>query len=251
MNLYTLEKELSIIYQFDKYDDYCYNGIQVEGRCEINKIILAVNLSMDLIDYAVINKADAIIVHHGFFGKSFLKLKGNLKDRVKKLLDNNISLLGIHLPMDANIDIGHNRIIADIIKLNELKLFNYGFIGTNKLRIKINDIKKMIETYFYQEINIKIDSIQIYDYLNKIPEKIGIISGESYKYFEDAILEGVDLFICGSIAQHIPEIAKESKKAIMALGHYNSEIAGIVALSKILYDKFNIENEIFLIENNL
>lgn len=251
MKLHDLEKELSEIYQFEKFDDYCHNGIQVEGKEDVEKILLSVNISNQVIDYAIKEKADAIIVHHGFFGKSFLNIKGNLKVRIKKLLENDISLIGIHLPMDANTEIGHNKVISNIIGLDFLETFNYGFIGKNIGNLDIFEIKSKIEKKLSDNGIVKKDNIRIYDYLNKKPEKIAVISGEAYKYFEEAIYYGVDLFITGSIAQHIPEIAIENRMAILTIGHYNSEIFGIVTLSNLLKESFNLKTSTIFLPNDL
>lgn len=252
MKLYDLEKELAYIYKFSNYDDYCLNGIQVEGKNEIKKIVLSVNISSYVIDFAIRQNADAIIVHHGFFGKSFLSLRGNIKDRIKKLLENNISLIGIHLPMDAHEEFGHNKILADLISLDNLKQFYYGFFGKNNKNFTIDEITKSYENYLRKNLKGNLNSIQKYNFLRKdFVDNIVIISGESSKYFEDACLLGADLFICGSISQHLPEIAEECQKAILALGHYNSEIPGVVALSNLLNQKYNLETINIFINNNL
>jgi len=251
MNLYELEKELANFYQFQNFDDYCHNGIQVEGKENVNKVVLSVNINLDVIEFALKEKADAIIVHHGFFGKSFLNIRGNLKDRVKELLINDISLIGIHLPMDANFEIGHNKILANIIDLLYLEPFNYGLIGQNEKKLNINEIMQKIENYLFSKAGIKKGSIKLYNYLNRIPEKIAVISGESYKYFEEALEKNVDLFISGSIAQHIPQIAVEEGRAILSIGHYNSEVPGIIALSKFLKERYKLDTKLIFNENEL
>lgn len=251
MNLYELERELANYYQFQYFEDYCHNGIQVEGKEEVNKVVLSVNINIDVIEFAIKEKADAIIVHHGFFGKSFLSIRGNLRDRVKKLLENDISLIGIHLPMDANYEIGHNRIISNIIELTNLEPFNYGLIGQNEKGFGIVQIMQKIENYLSDRAGIKKGSIKIYNYLNDIPKKVAVISGESYKYFEEAIERNVDLFISGSIAQHIPQIALEEGKAILSIGHYNSEVMGIIALSHLLKERYGLNTKLIFNENDL
>ena len=53
----------------DKFSDYCPNGLQVEGRSEIRKIVAGVTACQALIDAAIAAEADLILVHHGYFWK--------------------------------------------------------------------------------------------------------------------------------------------------------------------------------------
>ncbi len=253
MNLFELENELNSIYKFDEFEDFCKNGIQVEGKKEVNRIILGVTITKDLIEHSIINNADAIIVHHGIFGKNFFELKGTLKSRIKLLLGKNISLIAIHLPMDAQPGIGHNKVIADIIGLDNLKSFNFGFSGDNVEKLSIENINIKIIDYLKKSSgnSLNLKNIKIIDYLKSIPNKITIISGDSYKYFEQAISEGTDLFICGTINEYIPPIAKENGKSIIALGHYNSETPGIIKLAQVLNEKLNLNASCCFFENEL
>ncbi|MEJ2542656.1 MAG: Nif3-like dinuclear metal center hexameric protein, partial [Calditrichaceae bacterium] len=93
----------------DEFNDYCPNGLQFEGKAEINKIITGVSASVDLFEKAVENKADAIIVHHGLIWNFDRPIyKGGYKQRVKLLMEHDISLYGFHLPLDAHEKVGNN-----------------------------------------------------------------------------------------------------------------------------------------------
>ncbi len=253
MDLWDLDRELKIIYQLDKYEDYCLNGIQVEGKKEIKKVLLSVTLSSDLIKLAIKNNFDAIIVHHGIFGKNHFSLTGYLKERIRLLINNDISLFGIHLPMDANSNIGHNVTIAKILELENLEEFNYGFIGINIKSLSLLEINRILEQYIMSNTGFGEDEIKfkIIDYCNGNPGKIAIISGESHKYFEEAIKNNVDLYICGTIAEHVPYIVRENKKSLIAMGHYYSEIPGIIELAKLLKDNYNLHVETWFDKNDL
>lgn len=253
MDLWELDKELSIIYQVDKFEDYCFNGIQVEGKKEIKKVLLSVTLSIDLIKLAIKDNFDAIIVHHGIFGKNHFSLRGYLKERIRLLINNDISLFGIHLPMDANPNIGHNATISKLLELENLEEFNYGFIGTNIKSLNLLEINRILEQYIISNTGFNVDEIKfkIIDYCDGEPAKIAIISGESYKYFEEAVKNKIDLFICGTMAEHIPYIVRENKKSLIAMGHYYSEIPGIIELAKFIKDKYNLHVETWFDKNDL
>ena len=101
-----------------RFSDYCPNGLQVEGRAQVNKIVTGVTASQALIDAAVACGADAVLVHHGYFWKGEdARITGMKKARLKTLLDNDISLLAYHLPLDAHPQLGNNAQLAKILGL--------------------------------------------------------------------------------------------------------------------------------------
>jgi len=106
MKRHELDQFLRHLYQIETFDDYCYNGLQVEGAENIHKILLGVSFHSLLLEAAIREHADAIIVHHGIFGKDFFKIHEPFKKTLHTLLNKNISLFGIHLPMDAHPEIG-------------------------------------------------------------------------------------------------------------------------------------------------
>ena len=113
VNNTILEKYLSEYLNVSKFSDYCPNGLQVEGKSDICKIISGVSANQDLIDQAIEEQADALLVHHGFFWKNeSAVITGIKKNRIKALLDNHINLFAYHLPLDAHPVIGNNIQLA-------------------------------------------------------------------------------------------------------------------------------------------
>jgi putative NIF3 family GTP cyclohydrolase 1 type 2 len=97
----------------DKFDDYCPNGLQIQGKSDIKKIISGVSANQALIDRAIDEAADALFVHHGFFWKNERPtLTGIKKNRIKALVDTDINLFAYHLPLDAHTTIGNNAQLA-------------------------------------------------------------------------------------------------------------------------------------------
>ena len=100
-----LDDELSA----EKFTDYCPNGLQVQGRDEVRKIVSGVTASEALIDAAIATSADAILVHHGYFWKGeAAPVVGMKRRRLAKLLAHDISLVAYHLPLDAHPALGNN-----------------------------------------------------------------------------------------------------------------------------------------------
>ncbi len=262
-----LESYLGKLYKYEEYEDYCENGLVVEGRSEIKNIAFGVSFNGIFIENAVSSGCDAMIVHHGIFDKGFFSLKGIKKERIKKVLDNNISLFGIHLPMDAHPEIGHNALLFDAIDAGITKPLKWGFSGENTSR---KNIKEMMNT-FYRYLDPQPDDNSPYifrqfdssgevqngrnhnfEVLNNgpdIPQKIVIASGGSTDLYEEAVRLGADTFICGEIKEHIPAISFETKTNFINLGHYYSEKPGILALKNRIEQKFDVNCKFIEVPN--
>ena len=101
------------------FSDYAPNGLQVEGRETVQKIGTGVTASQALIDEAVRQQADAVIVHHGYFWKGESPvIRGMKRNRLKALLENDINLYGWHLPLDAHPELGNNAQLAQLLGIN-------------------------------------------------------------------------------------------------------------------------------------
>ena len=99
--------------------DYAPNGLQVEGRETIQKIVTGVTASQALLDEAVRLESDAVIVHHGYFWKGESPvIRGMKRNRLKTLLANDINLYGWHLPLDAHPELGNNAQLASLLGIN-------------------------------------------------------------------------------------------------------------------------------------
>ena len=97
--LRVLDDEL----QPHRFRDYSPNGLQVEGREQVRRLVTGVTACQALIDAAIVEEADAIFVHHGYFWKNEdQRVRGMKKQRLQSLLRHDISLFAYHLPLDAH-----------------------------------------------------------------------------------------------------------------------------------------------------
>jgi dinuclear metal center YbgI/SA1388 family protein len=120
--------------QPDNFQDYCPNGLQVEGKSEINTIVTGVTASQALIEAAIAVNADMILVHHGYFWKGEdQRIQGMKRERLKRLLDNDINLVAYHLPLDDHPEYGNNRRLADILDIDNPRPLN-GLVWEGELR---------------------------------------------------------------------------------------------------------------------
>ena len=101
-----LEAYFSEVLKPQLFKDYAPNGLQVEGKNEINKVLSAVTASQNIIEQCIKEKADALLVHHGFFwpGEPAV-ITGLRKQRIAKLLAHDINLFAYHLPLDAHLEL--------------------------------------------------------------------------------------------------------------------------------------------------
>lgn len=230
MDLFELGKRLDKLLNKDKFADDSINGIQVEGKRKVKKVATGVSASAALFNEALKWGADAIIVHHGILWCGMdIKIHSSLKERLKILLQNEISLLAYHLPLDAHPEIGNNAQIGKKLGLKkgipfgEYKgnLIGFSFtcnFSAEKLLGKIREL-------FGEPINhIPCSKRRI--------RKIAIVSGGAQKEFFQVAGKDIDLFLTGEISEFVVELAKEIDCHFVSAGHYRTEKFGIMALTE-------------------
>ncbi|MDZ7797354.1 MAG: Nif3-like dinuclear metal center hexameric protein [Candidatus Marinimicrobia bacterium] len=256
-----LSEYLQHLFRYEDYDDHCQNGLQIEGSGSISKIAFAVSYNRLSVDEAVRWGADALIVHHGIFGKDFFTLRGREKVKVKKLLDADMSLFGIHLPLDAHCELGNNAQLAACISAEIIETVEVGFVLRNTAKLRLDEIIARYHEKLGTDTGIEIDPSGIMpgkkfgiDYLAfgpQTPKTLACVSGGGAAYYEKALAMGVDTYITGDIREQIPAIAYETKTNYLNIGHYWSETLGIKALKAHLENKFELETRYFNINNRI
>ncbi len=256
-----LSSGLKQLFRYEDYDDFCHNGLQIEGKEDIHKIAFAVSYNQLSLQKAIDSGADALIVHHGVFGKNFFSITGREKNKIKNIIDNNLNLYGIHLPLDAHRELGNNALLAACISATIIEPFEVGYIVKNTAKYNISKILELFhkklgtdEQGFIQAEGINPGKSFGMDHCNfgpDIPENIAIVSGGGGSYYEQALELGIDTYITGDIREQHPAIAYESKSNYINLGHYWSETIGIKALQKWCENNYDIETEFIEIKNRI
>ncbi len=246
MELKALVDYTRQLLQVERYADYCPNGVQLEGRANINKIVSGVTASMALLESAKNAGADAILVHHGYFWKNEdAAIVGLKRNRIKFLLENNISLLAYHLPLDAHPQLGNNAQLAQKLGL-EVKSWqgNQGLVGLGILPSapSLKDFSKHIENQLQRKPLVIGD-------MNKSIKNVAWCTGGAQGYMQDAIDLGVDVFISGEISEQTYHLAQESGVVYIAAGHHATERYGVQALGEHLAEHFGIQHEYIEIDN--
>ncbi|APC97688.1 Nif3-like dinuclear metal center hexameric protein [Francisella frigiditurris] len=246
MNFRELESFLNKYLEIDLFKDYCPNGLQVQGNRDIKKIVTGVTACEALIDKAIKNNADAIIVHHGYFwkGESY-PIIGMKYNRISKLINNGIHLFAYHLPLDGHKEVGNNILIAKKLGLENIEFFSTGnspdisVIGDCNLNIE--ELEKLISN--------KLNRTPTIIKVNSKSNKIAICTGGAQDFIEYAYEAGADTFISGEISERTTHSARELGINYIAAGHHATEKEGVRALGNLLAQKFNLENIFIDIDN--
>jgi dinuclear metal center YbgI/SA1388 family protein len=230
----------------EKFKDYAPNGLQVEGKHEVHRLISGVSATMDLIDVAIKHQADVLLVHHGWFwSKENPRVVGMKKQRLQKLLCHDISLLAYHLPLDAHPILGNNAQLA--------KLFGFTTEGVMDSQ-GIGNYGRLKEYMSLENLAIKIEKD-----LDRKPllisggdhaiRRIAWCSGGAQDWIHKAVELGVDAFISGEISESTVHIAKESGVHYIAAGHHATERYGVKSLGDHLAAKHGLAHTFIDIVN--
>ena len=223
--------------QASQFKDYCPNGLQVDADRPIRHIITGVTACEALIDAAIEQQADAILVHHGYFWKgepqSLVGMKGR---RIRKLMQNGISLLAYHLPLDAHPEIGNNAVLAQSLGLQVTgalyphEQYPVGNITTcqpissAELQARIQQVLKRAPLVIHG------DDLGA----ERVLKKIGICTGGAQDMLEQAAEMGCDAYISGEISERTTHSARELGIDYFACGHHATERGGIQALGVLI-----------------
>ncbi|MBE0407975.1 Nif3-like dinuclear metal center hexameric protein [Psychrobacter sp. AOP22-C1-22] len=236
----------------DAFKDYAPNGLQVDGGRPIQRIVTGVTASDALIDAAIADNADAIMVHHGYFWKGEpAPLTGMKGQRIRKLMQHGISMIGYHLPLDAHPVIGNNAKLAETLNMTITGALYpdesrpVGNIATCKpqstqsLIAHITDALGRIPLHISAHYNASVHT-ESEPENNRLIQRVGICTGGAQDMIEQAALMGCDAFISGEISERTTHIARELGIDYFACGHHATERGGIQALGELIAAEFGL-----------
>ena len=224
------------------FQDYCPNGLQVEGRSEVRRLVSGVTASQALVDAAGLQGADVLLVHHGYFWKGEdARIVGMKRRRLAGLLAANMSLLAYHLPLDAHPEFGNNAQLARVLGFPIDGWFGDGrgpalaCHGTLSAAVPAAECLERIARQ-----------------LGRVPQfvsggahpirRIGWCTGAAQSYIEAAAALGLDAFISGEISEPTVHVARECGVHYFAAGHHATERYGVRALGEHLAQRFGVEH---------
>ncbi|MET3715093.1 Nif3-like dinuclear metal center hexameric protein [Pseudomonas sp. PvP001] len=239
--LNTLVEEADRYLGSAKIQDYCPNGLQVEGRPQVMRIVSGVTASQALLDAAVEAKADLVLVHHGYFWKGENPCVVGMKQRrLKTLLRHDISLLAYHLPLDVHAEVGNNVQLARQLELTVEGPLDptdsrvVGLIGSLPEPMHPRDFARRVQEVLGREPLLIEGSEKI--------RRVGWCTGGGQGYIDRAIAAGVDLYISGEASEQTFHSARENDISFIAAGHHATERYGVQALGDHLARRFALEH---------
>jgi dinuclear metal center YbgI/SA1388 family protein len=229
--------------------DFGPNGLQVEGREVIRKVVTGVSACLELFVRAREAGADAVLVHHGIFWEGLPRtLTGFQFRRVAELIRGELSLIGYHLPLDRHPDLGNNAVAARRFGLEHVEPFALyeglpvGFKGTLPEPVTAEAFAGLCGQIFGQQPLLLSGGARAIS-------RVGIVSGGGQREVYDAITEGLDAYVTGEASEWVMNVAREAGVHYFAAGHYATERLGVQALGDHIARRFGLEVEFIDVPN--
>jgi dinuclear metal center YbgI/SA1388 family protein len=207
--------------------DSSLNGIQVDNDGSVlNKMAFAVDAALETFERAAKAGAGLLFVHHGLFWGSPRRIEGNIRRRIKFLLDHNICLYAVHLPLDQHPVLGNNAGLAELLGLKDIEPFGLyhgrkiGYKGTLEAPLPIEQAAKKI--HFMDR-----PPLGVYPFGKEENHTAAVVSGGAAEEARQAIEEGVDLYVTGEASHSVYHEALEGRLNMIAGGHYSTEVWGV------------------------
>ena len=239
--LSTLVEEADRYLGSARIQDYCPNGLQVEGRPQVRRIVSGVTASQALLDAAVEANADLVLVHHGYFWKGENPcITGMKQRRLKTLLKHDMSLLAYHLPLDVHSEVGNNVQLAQQLEitvegpLDPDNPRTVGLVGSLGEAMTPRDFARRVQSALGREPLLIEGEGMI--------RRVGWCTGGGQGYIDQAVLAGVDLYLSGEASEQTFHSAKENGISFIAAGHHATERYGVQALGDYLARRFALEH---------
>ena len=241
-----LESYLATLLEVDRFKDYGPNGLQLEGRPQVRKLVSGVTASRAFIEAAAAAGADALLVHHGLFWRGQDgRLTGWLKQRVAALIGHDLNLFAYHLPLDAHAELGNNAQLGARLKLAVEGRFGeqqLGFVGSPAQPLTGAALAALLQFRLGRApLVVEGDGRPI--------RRVAWCTGGAQGWFEAAVAAGADAFLTGEISEPQAHLARETGVAFYACGHHATERYGVQALGAHVAQLFELEHEFIDIDN--
>lgn len=246
MHRIELESYLADLLQVARFRDYCPNGLQVEGRADVRRLVTGVTASSALIDAAVDRGADALLVHHGYFWRGEdPRVVGVKRGRLERLLRNGINLFAFHLPLDAHPELGNNARLAACLGLATTGRFGdqeLGSLGTLPEPSTLAAFAGRVEERLGREPLVVGDPV-------RTVQRVAWCTGAAQDLLLEAARLGADVYLTGEVSERTVLEARESGIAFVAAGHHATERFGVQALGEHLAARFGLEHAFIDVPN--
>lgn len=246
-----LLRAFDALLQPERFKDYGPNGLQVEGKSDIQRIVSGVTASQALIDAAIDARADAIFVHHGLFWRGQDgRVTGWMKQRLQRLLAHDINLFAYHLPLDAHPELGNNARLGHVLGWQADGRFgeqDLGFTAPAQF-VHAQALADHVQQALGRAVTLVAPDDRP-DHPDRPIARVAWCSGGAQGYFESAVAAGADAFITGEISEPQAHLAREMGVAFIAAGHHATERYGAPAAAAHVAAENGIEHLFIEIDN--
>jgi dinuclear metal center YbgI/SA1388 family protein len=224
--------------ELDDYPDYGPMGMQVAGAREVKRIVCGVSASLELFERAGSAGAQMVLVHHGLlWDRDSRVVDGAFRQRLKALLDRDITLAAYHLALDAHPEVGNNALLARKLGIKpEERFASIGFGGALTKPASLEDFTARVREALGSEP-------LVFGHGPARIERAAVVTGGAGRHLADAAREGYDLFLTGEPEEPSLHTARELGIHFVAGGHYATERIGIQALTRTLAKEFKVDSE--------
>lgn len=233
-----LTRYLDELLESARFRDYCPNGLQVEGKDDIVRVVAGVTASRALIAAAIERGADAMLVHHGWFWRGEdVRVTGMRRARLADVLAHGINLIAYHLPLDAHLEYGNNAQLGRLMgwhadgRCGEQELV---FNGTTSGAPSAEALSVELSAKLGRDTTLVGDS-------GRTVRRIAWCTGAAQGYFEAAIAAGADCYVSGEISEQTVHMARECGVPYIAAGHHATERLGVGALARHIQERFGLD----------
>ncbi len=225
--------------QISAYPDKSSNGLQVEGKEDVERVAFAVDTTLRTIERAVKGGADMLIVHHGMIWGDLNYVTGFHYKRLKAIIESDLNLYATHLPLDAHPEVGNNVELLKLLDLEpkgpfgEYKGLSVGFWAEFEEPQPIEKVAQVMA----EKLNA---TVKTYGFGRREAESVGVISGAGAFALEEAHGKGIDLLITGEFTHADYLTALDLPQSVLVAGHYKTETPGVKALMEMVREHFGL-----------
>lgn len=234
--------------QPERFKDYGPNGLQVEGKADIQRVVSGVTASRALIEAAIAAQADAIFVHHGLFWRGQDgRVTGWMKQRLQLLLAHDINLFAYHLPLDAHAELGNNAQLGRVLGLAADARFgeqDLGWIAPASFASS-----QALADHVALALGRPVTLVQPAGADLRPIRRVAWCTGGAQGYFESAVAAGADVFITGEISEPQAHLAREMGVSFIAAGHHATERYGAPAVAAHVATQLGLAHQFIEIDN--
>ncbi len=235
--------------QSDKIRDYCPNGLQVEGKAQISRLVTGVTASQALLDAAVAAQADAVLVHHGYCWKNEKpEITGMKKQRLQTLLRHDINLLAYHLPLDVHPVLGNNAQLGKLLQIQNgravagVEPAGVLMQGELALALPVQHIAEQLQQTLGRQV-------LLHSVGSGAVNQLAWCTGGGQGYIEQAAAAGAQLFISGEVSEQTIHVSRELGIHFIAAGHHATERYGVKALGEFIAQQLQLDVQFIDIDN--